>query len=150
MSTLNAHLKALVADLSAELPEVTERRMFGSDAFFANTNIYALVWDGRILLRFSLEPRFLAARALEGSDIFDPMGTGKTMGKWVVMPESMNDDVDALRPWLEEAHQLAMREPPKKKKAKRATAPRGSARRTARAPAAPASRAAGRRGSRSR
>ena len=37
MSTLNAHLKELVAELSAELPEVTERRMFGSDAFFANS-----------------------------------------------------------------------------------------------------------------
>jgi TfoX/Sxy family transcriptional regulator of competence genes len=71
MSTLNAHLKELIAELSAELPEVTERRMFGSQAFFANTNIYSLIWDGRILLRFPAEPRFLAARALEarGSSI---------------------------------------------------------------------------------
>lgn len=119
MSTLNAHLKELVAELSAELPEVTERRMFGSDAFFANANIYSLVWDGRILLRFPAEPRFLAARALEGSGIFDPMGTGKTMGKWVMMPETMNDDLDALRPWVEEAHRLAMREPPRKPKARK-------------------------------
>jgi TfoX/Sxy family transcriptional regulator of competence genes len=127
MSGLNAHLKELVAELSAELPEVTERRMFGSEAFFANSNIYSLIWDGRILLRFPAEPRFLAARALEGSGLFDPMGTGKTMGKWVAMPEEMSDDVDALRPWVEEAHQLAMREPPKKKKAPRAKVQRKKA-----------------------
>jgi hypothetical protein len=36
------------------------------------------------------------------------------------MPEEMSDDIDALRPWVEEAHQLAMREPPKKKAKKRA------------------------------
>ena len=116
MSTLNAHLKGLVAELSAELPEVTERRMFGSDAFFANANIYSLVWDGRILLRFPVEARFAAAYALEGAGDFDPMGAGKTMRGWVAMPEEMNDDVDELRPWLEEAHRMAMSQPPSKKK----------------------------------
>ncbi|MDP2272762.1 MAG: TfoX/Sxy family protein [Archangium sp.] len=115
MSTLNAHLKELVAELSAELPEVTERRMFGSDAFFANSNIYSIVWDGRILLRFPVEARFLAAEGLEGSGMFDPMGTGKTMRGWVAMPETMIDDVEALQPWLEEAHRMAMSQPVKKK-----------------------------------
>lgn len=116
MSSLNAHLKALVGELSAELPEVTERRMFGSDAFFANANIYSMVWDGRILLRFPVEARFKAAEALDGAGMFDPMGTGKTMRGWVAMPETMNDDLEALQPWLEEAHRLAMSQPPKKKK----------------------------------
>lgn len=133
MSTLNAHLKALVEELSAELPEVTQRRMFGSDAFFANTNIYSIIWDGRILLRFADEVRFAAANALEGSGIFDPMGTGKTMRGWVAMPEEMSDDVDALRPWLEHAHREAMSAPPKKAKPakKRLSTPRARARRTA-------------------
>lgn len=161
MSTLNAHLKELVAELSAELPEVTQRRMFGCDAFFANLNIYSLVWDGRILLRFPVEARFLAAEALPGSGMFDPMGTGKTMRGWVAMPEEMADDVDSLRPWLEEAHQLAMMQPAKKKRGSphrdplprggegdRLTAARGSARRTGKAPAARTSRAAKRKGSR--
>ena len=153
MSSLNAHLKSLVAELSAELPEVTERRMFGSDGFFANLNIYSLVWDGRVLLKFSDEARFEAARSLEGSGMFDPMGSGKTMSGWVAMPEEMADDVDALRPWVEEAHQLAMRAPPKKKKkpaakAKPEVSARGSARRTVKAPAARTSRAAKRKGSR--
>ena len=116
--SLNAHLKSLLQDLSAELPEVTERFMFGSDAFFANTNIYALVWDGRVVLRFPNQEKFVTARDLEDAAIFDPMGSGKTMGKWVCMPESMADDVEALRPWVEEAHREAMMEPPRKKKNK--------------------------------
>ena len=133
MSTLNAHLKELVAELSAELPEVTERRMFGSDAFFANSNIYSIVWDGRILLRFPVEARFLAAEALEGSGMFDPMGTGKTMRGWVAMPETMNDDVEALQPWLEEAHRMAMSQPVKKKGTPfpRPSPPRGRGRKKA-------------------
>jgi TfoX/Sxy family transcriptional regulator of competence genes len=118
MSTLESHLKALVEELSAELPEVTQRRMFGSDAFFANSTIYSLIWDGRILLRFPVEERFRAAEALEGSGMFDPMGSGKTMKGWVAMPEEMSDDVEALQPWLEEAHRLAMSQPPKKSKKK--------------------------------
>jgi TfoX/Sxy family transcriptional regulator of competence genes len=43
VSTLNAHLTDLVGSLSAELPEVTTRRMFGADTFFANRNIDCLV-----------------------------------------------------------------------------------------------------------
>lgn len=147
MSSLNAHLKEVLADLSAELPEVTERRMFGAEAFFANSTIYAMVWDGRVLLRFPHEERFERARALEGAEKFDPMGTGKTMGRWVVMPETLSEDIDALRPWLEEAHREAMREPPKKKK-KTVSSARAPARRTEKARAARTSRAGGRRGSR--
>lgn len=149
MSSLNAHLKALIADLSAELPEVTERRMFGSDAFFANGNIFSLAWDGRVLLKLSAPARFEAARALEGAGPFDPMGTGKTMSGWVAMPEAMHDDVEALRPWLEEAHRLAMMRPPKgAKKAPKVKAARAPARRTGTARASRASRAGSRKGSR--
>lgn len=119
MSSLGAHLKDLVGELSAELPEVTERRMFGSDAFFANGTIYCIVWDGRLVLKFRDEARFKSAVALEGSDIFDPMHTGKTMTRWVVMPETLVDDVEGLAPWVEAAHRDAMMEPPKKAKKKR-------------------------------
>lgn len=133
MSSLDEHLKQLVAELSAELPEVTEGRMFGSTGFWANGTIYALVWDGRVVLRFPDATRAEKAGALPGSEIFDPMQTAKTkISKWVVMPEEFADHPEALVPWLEEAHREAMREPPKKKKPTRARAP---ARRKARGPA---------------
>jgi TfoX/Sxy family transcriptional regulator of competence genes len=113
VSSLDAHLLSLLLDLTAELPEVTGRRMFGSDALFANGTIFAIVWDGRVTLRFPDEARFAAANALEGAGPFDPMGAGKTMGRWVCMPEAFHDDVEALSPWVELAHRLAMSEPPK-------------------------------------
>lgn len=119
MSSFNAHLKELLAELSAELPEVSERRMFGAEAFFANDSIYAMVWDGRVLLKFPDEPQFEKARSLEDSGLFDPMGSGKTMGRWVAMPEGMIDAPEVLRPWVEEAHREAMRQPPKKKPVKK-------------------------------
>ena len=139
MSSLDEHLKQLVAELSAELPEVTEGRMFGSTGFWANGTIYALVWDGRVVLRFPDAARAEKAAALPGSDIFDPMKTGKMkISKWVVMPEEFADHPEALVPWLEEAHREAMREPPKKKKVakpKATTPARAPARRKARGPA---------------
>lgn len=113
MSSLDAHLLSLLVDLTAELPEVTGRRMFGSDALFANGTIFAIVWDGRVTLRFPAEDHFAAAMALPGAGLFDPMGTGKTMGRWVCLPEAFHDDVEALAPWVEVAHRLAMSEPPK-------------------------------------
>lgn len=122
MSTLNAHLKELVAELSAELPEVSDRRMFGSEAFFANGTIFCIVWDGRLVLKFRDEVTFAKARALEGSDNFDPMQRGDTMTKWVVMPELLVDDVDELRPWIELAHRDAMAAPPKKSSAAKSSA----------------------------
>lgn len=119
MSSLDEHLKQLVAELSAELPEVTEGRMFGSTGFWANGTIYALVWDGRVVLRFPDLARAEKAMALPGAEHFDPMQTGTSkVSKWVVMPEDFADHPEALIPWLEEAHREAMREPPKKKPAK--------------------------------
>lgn len=119
MKQLNAHLKEVVSDLSAEFPEVSTKRMFGSEAFFANQNIYALIWDGRVVLRFSDEPRREKAAALNGASLWDPMRRDSSFSRWVCMPETMHDDVESLQPWLEEAHREAMALPPKKKKKKK-------------------------------
>lgn len=150
MSSLNAHLKDLVGELSADLPEVSERRMFGSDAFFANRIIYALVWDGRVCLKFPDPAAYEKASALEGSEPFDPSGRGHSMGKWVVLPEGVADDVEALRPLVEVAHRLALSQPPKPvKKPKQLRAARAPEPRTGTARASRASGAESQRGSRS-
>ncbi len=125
MSSLDAHLKALLEELSAELPEVTTRFMFGSDAFFARGHIYALVWDGRVVLKLQDEPRYQAAMALDGAEGFDPMRRpgGRAMTRWVVMPDTLADDAEALRPWLEAAHRGAFVAPPRVAKRARQKAP---------------------------
>ena len=119
MSTLDAHLADLLGSISAELPEVTTRYMFGCDAFFANRTIYALVWDGRVCVKLPEQQRFDEALGLDGAERWSPMPNGKGMGWWVMLPEDLHDDLEGLTPWVERAHRLAMMAPPKKKPATR-------------------------------
>jgi TfoX/Sxy family transcriptional regulator of competence genes len=110
MSKLDEYLRDLVAEVSRDLPEVTTRRMFGSDAWFANAKIYALIWDGRIGLKMSRPERYQELLALEGSSTWSPMPQreAKPMSGWVLVTEAFHDDLDALRPWVESAHQQAL------------------------------------------
>jgi len=119
-SKLDEYLRDLVAEASMELPEVTTRRMFGSDAWFADLKIYALIWDGRIALKMSTPEKFSALMALPGSTTWSPVPEreAKPMSGWVLASEELHDDLDALRPWVESAHQQAIslpRKPVKKR-----------------------------------
>lgn len=122
MSKLDEYLRDLVAEASADLPEVTTRRMFGSDAFFADLKIFALIWDGRIALKMSKAERYAELLALEGSTTWSPMPQreAKPMSGWVLVTEEFHDNLDGLRPWVESAHQQAISLPKKPKKAKAA------------------------------
>ncbi len=137
MSTLDAHLSDLLATISSELPEVTTRYMFGCEAFFANRTIYALVWDGRLCVKLPEQRRFDEALALDGAGRWSPMPKGQGMGWWVMLPEALHDDLDALTPWVERAHRLAMMAPAKKPTRAKPTTPSAAKRK----PAAKARRA---------
>jgi TfoX/Sxy family transcriptional regulator of competence genes len=113
VSSLNEHLKDGVAAASADLPEVSTRRMFGCDAFFANLNIYALIWDGRVVLRLPEPALFAEAMRGDGACPWAPMGGARGMAHWVCMGEALHDDRDELGVWVERAHRLAMLAPPK-------------------------------------
>lgn len=105
MSQLNLHLKSVLDDCVAELPEVTGRRMFGSDALFANGNIFALVWDGRIALKLREPSAYALALAMDGAAPWNPMGPGRAgMTHWVLVSEALHDDVEALTEWAARAH----------------------------------------------
>jgi TfoX/Sxy family transcriptional regulator of competence genes len=125
MSKLDVYLAELVAEVSRDLPEVSTRRMFGSDAFFADAKIYALIWDGRIALKMHKPERYAELLAMEGASTWNPapQRESKPMSGWVLVTEAFHDDLDALRPWVESAHQQALTAPakkPKKPKAKKA------------------------------
>ena len=124
MSNLDTYLTELVAEASGELPEVSTRRMFGSQAFFANGSIFALIWDGRIALRMPDPAQYDALYAMPGASTWNPMpDRERPMSKWVLVTEDFHDDLDALRPWVELAHKQALLAPKKKAKAtKRAKA----------------------------
>jgi len=129
MSKLDAYLTELVAEVARDLPEVTTRRMFGSDAFFADAKIFALIWDGRIALKMSKPERYAELLAMEGASTWNPapQRESRPMSGWVLVTEAFHDDLDALRPWVESAHQQAISAPakkPGKAKAVRAVKPK--------------------------
>ncbi len=114
--SLIEHLAALVAEISFALPKVSKRRMFGCDAFFANDNIFALIWKiERIGVRLPNSGSYDELMALAGSV---PWQAGnKVMSHWVLVPESFHDDTESLQDWITKAHGAAMTAPSKVAKA---------------------------------
>lgn len=107
MSTkLTGYLKEQVETASAELSDITPRRMFGCDAFFHGGSIFALIWKtGRIGLKITDPSLFKTLMSVPGAA---PWTAGpKTMSNWVLVPEDFHDDVDQLRQWTKTAYKLA-------------------------------------------
>ena len=118
MGALKAFLRELLEECTRELPRVTNRRMFGSHAFFVQGKIFALEWDDRIALKLHERADFDALLALPGARTRSPAGDNP-MSKWLLAPESFHDDPEALLPWVINAHQQALAAPrPMKKKPK--------------------------------
>ena len=110
MRTLLLELRSRLDDLTAGLPRVTVRRMFGCDAFLADGAIFAMVWrEGRIGLRLpdALLPEL---RALPGADPW--RHRDMVVRQWVLVPESFHDDADGLAPWIRKAHAAALERGP--------------------------------------
>jgi TfoX/Sxy family transcriptional regulator of competence genes len=136
MRTLLLELRTHLDDLTAELPQVAVRRMFGCDAFLAGGAIFAMVWrEGRIGLRLpdELLPEL---RALPGADPW--RHRDMVVRQWVLVPESFHDDPEGLAPWVRKAHAAALgrgpaspqkpSRPAKVRRPKRKSAPRASKR----------------------
>ena len=123
MGTLEHHLKDLLEQASAELPEVTQRRMFSAAGFFVRGKAYCMVWDGRIVLKVADDALFAQLLAMPGATRFQPMPGATAMGYWVCVSEALHDDLDALRPWVEHAHRLGFTAPAKKPARKPARKP---------------------------
>jgi TfoX/Sxy family transcriptional regulator of competence genes len=110
MRTLLLELRSRLDELTAGLPRVTVRRMFGCDAFLAGGAIFAMVWrEGRIGLRLpdALLPEL---RALPGADPW--RHRDMVVRQWVLVPESFHDDADGLVPWIRKAHAAALERGP--------------------------------------
>jgi TfoX/Sxy family transcriptional regulator of competence genes len=124
MGTLSVELKACLEELTAPLPRVASRRMFGCDAFLAGGTMFALVLkEGRIGLKLP-DDQLAGLRALPGADPWKP--GDMVMRQWVLVPETFHDDTDGLAPWVSRAHAAALT------RSETAPARRRTARRTAR------------------
>ena len=122
-----AGLTALFEEQAAKLPDYERKQMFGCPGFFRGGTIFGLVWkEGRIGLKFPDDATFAEAISLPGAA---PWKAGeRTMGKWVLVPESFHDDGAALRLWAERAWAQALdkhSKPSRKRAAKSPRTPRG-------------------------
>jgi TfoX/Sxy family transcriptional regulator of competence genes len=98
-----------VLERAAEgLPAVTRKFMFGCHALFGGGKIFSLVWDGRIAVKVPAERGGDDLLRLPGAEPWSPMKTEKGMRSWVLVPERMHEDDEALRPWVERAHAAAL------------------------------------------
>lgn len=133
MATTFPFLIDLVEEITAALPDVSRRRMFGCDAYFAGDRIFVLLWKtGRIGLKLPDPTAHAELAAIPGSE---PWSIGeKTMSTWTLVPESWHDEPELLHPWLRRAYSLA--NGPTAKPAAKASKPAAKATKPANKPAA--------------
>ena len=93
----------------------TTKNMFGGVAAFVNDNMFGGLFARSIIVQLSDADR-LEALALDGAAPFDPMGSGRLSRK-VQMPESVMDEPDEMKRWLQRAYDYVATLPKKKKSA---------------------------------
>ncbi len=98
-------------------PDVEPRSMFGYPAAWVNGNYFAGLFEESVVLRL---PGALlgAVPEMRGAEPFNPMGTGRGMSGWYVVPERYARDVGPLAVLLERALGPVRAQPPKVRKAK--------------------------------
>ena len=103
-------------------------QMFGGLAALINGHIFGGLFARSIIVRLAPADH-QAAMALDGAELFDPMGNGRAMTDTVLMPADVMDDPAELRGWLERALKFTAAKPPKPPKTapKRAKLPKQAA-----------------------
>ena len=98
-------LVALLEQLSEGLGDVEPAREHGYEGVAARGKAYALVASGeRIAVRLPDWDLFTLAFELPGSE---PLSAdGRRVGHWVVLPEAVRDNGEALGEWVRRAHEL--------------------------------------------
>src|SRR3954471_23995515 len=77
-------------------PRVETMKMFGGVAAKVNGHIFAGLF-GRSTMGCLHEPDRTRALALEGAEMFDPMGDGRARSDKVMLPESFMEDPPELK-----------------------------------------------------
>ena len=103
----------------ARLEACETRTMFGYPAAFVGGNMFACVFQDRIMVRLSPEDR-ASALTIDGAKLFEPM-PGRPMREYVDLPRHVRLDAVALGDWLRRGRAYAATLPKKapKKSTKR-------------------------------
>jgi TfoX/Sxy family transcriptional regulator of competence genes len=106
-------------------PRVERRPMFGYPAAFTGGNLFASLFEERLVVRLDDEHRE-SLRALPGAKPFEPM-PGRPMKEYTLVPPAMHGRPVDLAKWVARALEYVSTLPPKprkkagaKKKARRA------------------------------
>jgi TfoX/Sxy family transcriptional regulator of competence genes len=90
------------------------RTMFGYPAAFTNTQMFACVFQDRIMLRLAPADRERAL-AIPAARLFEPM-PGRPMKEYVDLPPAVRADAESLGEWFRAARAYAASLPPKRPK----------------------------------
>src|SRR5204862_7856598 len=96
-------------------PRVSTVNMFGGVAAKVNGQMFAGLFARGAVVKVSAADQQVAL-ALDGAEMFDPMGNGRIMRDTVFLPESVIDDRDELRGWLRKALEYTATLPATKKR----------------------------------
>jgi TfoX/Sxy family transcriptional regulator of competence genes len=88
--------------------------MFGGPCYWAGGNMFAAVHQESLFVRLG-KPDRAELLARPGAHLFEPM-EGRPMKEYVVFPEALLADRDALRGWMAKGLAYAASLPPKEKK----------------------------------
>ena len=112
----------------AALPKdrrVSTLNMFGGVAAKVNGQMFGGLFARSAIVKLSPADQE-AALALDGAQYFDPMGNGRIMRDTVHLPDSIMDEPDELRAWLQKAFDYTATLPAKKPAAKKTSASKRS------------------------
>jgi TfoX/Sxy family transcriptional regulator of competence genes len=102
-------LSERIRERLADVPGVTDKRMFGGIAFLTNGNMTVGVTGDDLMVRVDPDATDDALRQ-PGARLFDM--TGRPMKGWVVVDGAVLDD-DVLTDWIDRARQFVATLPPK-------------------------------------
>jgi|GEM_PF-5686583 len=111
-----AFVRRLVDKLVMDWKGTSPKRMFGSDAWFAQANIFSLLDPDTLQVGVKLtDPaQYAIARKLKGASDFMPGGEDtKPMRGWVMLPPKLCLDEERLEPYLRDAYNAAISLAPK-------------------------------------
>lgn len=102
-------------------PEAQPKKMFGYPACFVNGSFFVGLHNENIVVRLpgGLKSRF---PELARAEVFDPMGTGRGMKDWWIIPAAIAGDDARLAAFFAAAFAEVRQLPPKEKKPRKAKA----------------------------
>src|ERR1700722_16155125 len=117
-----SELEKILTTATKGLPKLTVKKMFGCHAFWADGNVFALVWKhGRIGVKLPDTSPYQSLMDTKGAE---PWKAGPMqMAHWVLVPETFHKKPAELKKWAAKAHALCSKlekKPSKKAPTKKA------------------------------